>query len=93
MRTPLEKGVPEGQRMDCLEEAEYCETNSRLVGTAENVWRNCPANRYGELCPCGALYPAPLARPFSKGLHAYYNSTYIFYRFVHPSCAFGAPLL
>ncbi len=26
------------------------------------------ADRYGELCPCGALYPAPLARPFFKGL-------------------------
>ncbi len=25
-------------------------------------------DRYGELCPYGALYPAPLARPFSKGL-------------------------
>ena len=26
--------------------------------------------RYGELCLFEALYPAPLARPFSKGLLA-----------------------
>ena len=26
--------------------------------------------RYGELCLSEALYPAPLARPFSKGLLA-----------------------
>ena len=26
--------------------------------------------RYSELCLSEALYPAPLARPFSKGLHA-----------------------
>ena len=24
MRSPLEKGVPEGQGIDCLEEAEFC---------------------------------------------------------------------
>ena len=28
----------------------------------------CSADRYSELYPCGALYPAPLARPFFKGL-------------------------
>ncbi len=28
-------------------------------------WLSC---RYGELCLFEALYPAPLARPFSKGL-------------------------
>ena len=29
-----------------------------------------PSCRYGELCLFEALYPAPLARPFSKGLRA-----------------------
>ena len=28
------------------------------------------SSRYGELCLFEALYPAPLARPFSKGLLA-----------------------
>ena len=28
---PLEKGVPEGQGIDCLEEADFCRTASRLL--------------------------------------------------------------
>ena len=53
-----------------------------------------------ELCLSEALYPAPLARPFSKGLLAgdYLTWTFIPLRRVVPlrgtlSCAFGAALL
>ena len=34
--------------------------------------------RYGELCLFEALYPAPLARPFSKGLLARDYLTFAF---------------
>ena len=56
--------------------------------------------RCGELCLFEALYPAPLARPFSKGLLAKDYLTWAFIplqRIVPlrgtPSCAFGAALL
>ena len=56
--------------------------------------------RCGELCLFEALYPAPLARPFSKGLLEgdYFTWTFIPLRRVVPlrgtlSCAFGAALL
>ena len=56
--------------------------------------------RYGELCLFEALYPAPLARPFSKGLLAgdYLTWAFMPLRRVVPlrgtlSCAFGAALL
>ena len=56
--------------------------------------------RYGELCLFEALYPAPLARPFSKGLLAGDCLTWAFMplRRIVPlrgtlSCAFGAALL
>ena len=56
--------------------------------------------RCGELCLFKALHPAPLARPFSKGLLAgdYLKWTFISLRRVVPlrgtlSCAFGAALL
>ena len=56
--------------------------------------------RCGELCLFEALYPAPLARPFSKGLLAGDYLTWVFIplrRIVPlqgtPSCAFGAALL
>jgi len=29
MRSPLEKGVPEGQGIDCLEEAEFCRMRNK----------------------------------------------------------------
>ena len=37
--------------------------------------------RYGELCLSEALYPAPLARPFSKGLLA---GNYLTFAFMPP---------
>ena len=56
--------------------------------------------RCGELCLFEALHPAPLARPFSKGLRAGDYLTRAFMplqRIVPlrgtPSCAFGAALL
>ena len=56
--------------------------------------------RYDELCLLEALYPAPLARPFSKGLLARDCLTWAFMplRRIVPlrgtlSCAFGAALL
>ena len=56
--------------------------------------------RCGELCLFEALHPAPLARPFSKGLLAGDYLTWAFMplrRIVPlrgtPSCAFGAALL
>ena len=56
--------------------------------------------RYGELCLFEALYPAPLARPFSKGLLAgdYLTWAFMPLRRIVPlrgtlSSAFGAPLL
>ena len=56
--------------------------------------------RCSELCLFEALYPAPLARPFSKGLLEgdYFTWTFIPLRRVVPlrgtlSCAFGAALL
>ena len=56
--------------------------------------------RCGELCLFKALHPAPLARPFSKGLleRDYLTWTFIPLRRVVPlrgtlSCAFGAALL
>ena len=56
--------------------------------------------RCGELCLFEVLYPAPLARPFSKGLleEDYLTWTFIpLQRIVPlrgtPSCAFGAALL
>ena len=56
--------------------------------------------RYDELCLFEALHPAPLARPFSKGLLArdYLTWAFIPLRRVvplrgTPSCAFGAALL
>ena len=56
--------------------------------------------RCDELCLFEALYPAPLARPFSKGLLAGDYLTWVFIplrRIVPlqgtPSCAFGAALL
>ena len=56
--------------------------------------------RCDELCLFEALYPAPLARPFSKGLLAGDYLTWVFIplrRIVPlqgtPSCAFGASLL
>ena len=56
--------------------------------------------RYDELCLFEALNPAPLARPFSKGLLArdYLTWAFIPLRRVvplrgTPSCAFGAALL
>ena len=56
--------------------------------------------RCGELCLFKALHPAPLARPFSKGLRAgdYLTWTFMPLRRIVPlrgtlSCAFGAALL
>ena len=56
--------------------------------------------RYGKLCLSEALYPAPLARPFSKGLLARGCLIWAFMplRLIVPlrgtlSCAFGAALL
>ena len=56
--------------------------------------------RCGELCLFETLHPAPLARPFSKGLRTgdYLTWTFIPLRRVvplrdTPSCAFGAALL
>ena len=56
--------------------------------------------RYDELCLFEALYPAPLARPFSKGLLAddYLTWAFMPLRRIVPlrgtlSCAFGAALL
>ena len=56
--------------------------------------------RCDELCLFEALYPAPLARPFSKGLRTgdYLTWTFIPLRRIVPlrgtlSCAFGAALL
>ncbi len=56
--------------------------------------------RYDELCLSEALYPLPLARPFSKGLLAgdYLTWAFIPLRRIVPlrgtlSCAFGAALL
>ena len=58
------------------------------------------SSRYGELCLFEALYPAPLARPFSKGLltEDYLIWTFMPLRRIVPlrgtlSCAFGAALL
>ena len=58
------------------------------------------SSRYGELCLFETLYPAPLARPFSKGLLAEDCLTWAFMplRRIVPlrgtlSCAFGAALL
>ena len=40
------------------------------------------------------IHPAPLARPFSKGLLIeQIHFLFLLYRFEDPSCAFGAPLL
>ena len=41
-------------------------------------WLSC---RYGELCLFEALYPAPLARPFSKGL---LTDDYLTWAFIPP---------
>ncbi len=41
--------------------------------------------------PFGALYPAPLARPFFKGLLAGGSPTYVAYCCVDPPCAYGVP--
>ena len=42
----------------------------------------------------GGIHPAPLARPFSKGLlMEQIHSLFLLYRFEDPSCAFGAALL
>ena len=56
--------------------------------------------RCSELCLFEALHPAPLARPFSKGLHEgdYLTWAFIPLRRIVPlrgalSCAFGAALL
>ena len=56
--------------------------------------------RYNELCLFEALYPAPLARPFSKGLLTgdYLTWAFMPLRRIVPlrgtlSCAFGAALL
>ena len=56
--------------------------------------------RCSELCLFEALYPAPLARPFSKGLLAgdYLTRAFMSLRRIvplrgTPSCAFGAALL
>ena len=32
MRSPLKKGVPEGQGIDCLEEAEFCRMRNGKCG-------------------------------------------------------------
>lgn len=73
MRFPLEKARPKAG-IDCLEEAEYGRTASeRYEMDGKNGQRMCSADRYGELCPCGALYPAPLARPFFKGLFRWWD--------------------
>ena len=65
--------------------------------TIISLWLSC---RCDELCLFEALYPAPLARPFSKGLLEgdYLTWTFIPLRRVvplqgTPSCAFGAALL
>ncbi len=44
--------------------------------------------------PLRGIHPAPLARPFSKGLlMERIHSLFLLYRFEDPSCAFGAALL
>ncbi len=65
--------------------------------TIISLWLSCCCD---ELCLFEALYPAPLARPFSKGLLAGDYLTWAFMplrRIVPlrgtPSCAFGAALL
>ena len=46
--------------------------------------------RYGELCLFEALYPAPLARPFSKGLLA---RDYLAWAFIPPTAYYLPSLL
>ena len=65
--------------------------------TIISLWLSCCCD---ELCLFEALYPAPLARPFSKSLRAgdYLTWAFIPLRRVVPlrgalSCAFGAALL
>ena len=42
----------------------------------------------------GVIHPAPLARPFSKGLLVeQIHSLFLSFRLEDPSCAFGAALL
>ena len=65
--------------------------------TIISLWLSC---RCDELCLFEALHPAPLARPFSKGL---LEGDYLTWAFIPlrrvvplrgtPSCAFGAALL
>ena len=65
---PLEKGAAKGR--DRLPRRGRIQQNGqRAIGDARKKGqRMCSADRYDELYPCGALYPAPLARPFFKGL-------------------------
>ncbi len=45
-------------------------------------------------CRLGGIHPAPLARPFSKGLlMVRIHSLFLSFRLGDPSCAFGAALL
>ena len=80
---------------------DYHQTRSPLEkGLLAGIISHGLSCRCGELCLFEALHPAPLARPFSKGLLArdYLTWTFIPLRRIVPlrgtlSCAFGAALL
>ncbi len=80
---------------------DYHQTRSPLEkGLLAGIISHGLSCRCGELCLFEALYPAPLARPFSKGLLArdYLTWAFIPLQRIVPlrgtlSCAFGAALL
>ena len=79
-RSPLEKGLHAGE----LSHMGFHAATTNCASSRHSIlrlWRGPSprayslgiishelSSRYGELCLFEALYPAPLARPFSKGL-------------------------
>ena len=55
--------MPEGQGIDCLEEAEFCRMRTGKCGIDGRT-----SGTDGMLSATRHIHPAPLARPFSKGL-------------------------
>ena len=111
-RSPLEKGLHVWglSHMDFHTAATNCASSRHSI---LRLWRGPSPRAYargiilhgllyhcGELCLFEALHPAPLARPFSKGL---LEGDYLTWTFIPlqrivplrgtPSCAFGAALL
>ena len=111
-RSPLEKGLHVWglSHMGFHSAAASCASSMHSI---LRLWRGPSPRAYArgiishglscrcdELCLFEALYPAPLAQPFSKGLLAwdYLTRTFMPLRRVvplrgTPSCAFGAALL